>query len=110
ETTLAAKIEKLASSLRGKYAALQKQKLYEDLDRLKSGVKFSSADKYLPLAYEQAATVLDYADKDTLFFVCESGNCKERVTSASKLSQEEIKALFEEGELCKGLDKFYLTP
>ena len=109
EEALIEKIEALAKSLRGKYAAKQKEALYADIDRLKNGVKLNSADKYMPLCYPQMATILDYLGKDRLFFVGESSNCKERGLAAHKLLSEEIKALYEEGDLCKGLDTFCLT-
>ncbi len=109
DAALAEKIETLAAGLKGKHAAKQKESLYADIERLKSGVKLNSADKYLPLAYETEQTIFDYADENTLLFVCESVNCKERAASAQKLLYEEIKELLEDGTLCKGLDKFCLT-
>ncbi len=109
DTALCEKIEALAKSLRGKYAAKQKEALYADIDRLKNGVKLSSADKYMPLCYDKMATIFDYLKEGSLFFVGESGNCKERGTASQKLLNEEIKALYEEGDLCKGLDDFCLN-
>lgn len=109
DAVLVERIETLAKSLKGKYAAKQKESLYQDIDRLKSGVKLNSADKYLPLAYGPAATVFDYADDGALLFVCESANIKERAANCVKLLHEEIKALLEEGTLCKGLDDFCLS-
>ena len=109
EAEFAAQIEALSKSLRGKYAAKQKACLLADIDRLHSGVKLNCADKYLPLCYGEMATIFSYLSKDTLLFVGESANCKERGTAACKLLSEEIKALLQEGELCKGLDTFCLT-
>ena len=71
-------------------------------------VKLDSQDKYLPLAYREA-TVLDYIDGNCLLFVGESSSVRERVQNCTKLQNEEIKAMLEEGKLCAGLDKFYLT-
>lgn len=110
DEVLLEKIESLSKSLKGKYAAKQKETLFADIDRLKSGVKLNSADKYLPLAYETEQTIFDYADENTILCVCESANCKERAAAANKLLQEEVKALLEDGTLCKGLDEFCLTP
>ena len=109
DTALLEKIEALSKTLKGKHAAKQKEALFADVDRLKSGVKLNSADKYLPLAYETEKTVFDYADDNTILCVCESANCKERAAASQKLLNEEIKELLEEGTLCKGLDKFCLT-
>lgn len=109
EAELAEKIEALAKTLKGKYAAKQREALLADIDRLHSGVKLSSADKYLPLAFAAEKTIFDYADENTFLFVCESANCKERAAAAQKLLQEEIKELLCDGTLCKGVDKFCLT-
>ncbi len=100
-----AKIESFANALRGKTNAKAKELLLQDADLLKADVRLSCADKYLPLAYEKSATVLDYAD-DALLFVCDSFNVKEKANSAVNLLLEEIKELFEDGVLCKGLDSY----
>lgn len=82
--------------------------LQKDIDRLKNGVSLSSADKYLPLAYEEKATILSYADS-LLLVVCESAGVKEKANTAIKLQNEDIKYLLEDGELCRGLDEFTMT-
>ncbi len=99
------KIEALANSLRGKNNATAKENLLKDADLLKADVRLACADKYMPLAYEKSATVLDYAE-DALLFVCDSFNVKEKATAAVNLLLEEIKELFEDGILCKGLDDY----
>lgn len=106
-TELAEKIQKFASSVRGKKADVIKEKLYDDIDRLKSGVSVGSADKYLPLVYSPA-TIFDYAE-DYMLFAFETGGIKEKINSSQKLLLEDIKSGIEDGTLCKGLDKFTLT-
>lgn len=101
------KIEKLASSIRGKKTDIIREKLYSDIDRLKDGLSVGSADKYLPLIYSPA-TIFDYAENYLLFAV-ETGGIKEKVSSSQKLLYEDIKACVDDGTLCKGLDKFCLT-
>lgn len=101
------KIEHIASSIRGKKSDVIKEKLYADIDRLKSGLKLGSADKYLPVIYSPA-TIFDYAN-GYLFFALETGNIKERVASSQKLLLEDIKSCFEDGTLCKPLEKFTLS-
>ncbi len=100
-----AKIETLANSLRGKSNATAKENLMKDAELLKADVRLACADKYLPLAYEKSATVLDYAE-DALLFVCDSFNVKEKANAAVNLLLEEISELFEDGILCKGLDDY----
>lgn len=104
---LAEKIEKLAASLRGK-AVKARQALNRDAEMLRSGLKPASTDKYIPLIYENPATVLNYAD-DALLFVSDTAKVKERGNAAQTLLLEDIKDFLESGELCRGLDRFALT-
>lgn len=107
-STLADKIEEFCKNLRGKGSQIAKEHLLSDVESLRQQVHLSSLDRYLPLAYERPATVLDYAD-DALLFVSDSGRVKERAGNVTDLWNEDIKALFEEGQLCKGLDRYILT-
>lgn len=104
---LAEKIEALASSLKGK-AVKAREKLQNDADMLRGGVKLPSNDKYIPLIYPESATVLNYADDCTLF-ISDSAKVKERANAAQTLLFEDIKEFLESGDLCKGLDSFALT-
>ncbi len=102
------KIEAFANSLRGKQYAAAREMLQKDADLLKADIRLSCADKYLPLAYETKATVLDYLG-DSLLFVCDSFNVKEKANAASELLLQEVKELMQDGTLCKGLDSFCIT-
>lgn len=83
-----------------------KEKLQADLNRLQSELELYSADKYLPLAYEKPATILDYYTEDACLFISEYVSLKERAKAYLWQHQEDLKVLFEDGELCKGLDSF----
>ena len=74
------KIEKLASSIRGKKTDIIREKLYQDIDRLKNDLSVGSADKYLPLIYSPA-TIFDYA-KGYLLFALETSGIKEKTNSS----------------------------
>ena len=100
----AKKIDTLAAGLKGK-ATKAREKLYQDSDRLKQGINLRCNDKYLPLAYDSKG-IFDYFE-GTLF-VCESAKIKEKTLSQTKLMNEEIKWLLNDGNLCKGIDKFAL--
>ena len=104
---LAEKIEALAGSLRGKTAAIQRENLLADADRLKGGGQPASLDKYIPLIYEKPATLFDYAE-GALVFVSEPARVRERVRTAQWQLQEDIKTLLEEGQLCRGLTEYAL--
>jgi transcription-repair coupling factor (superfamily II helicase) len=101
---LAARIREFVKRLKDKTA---KEHLAHDLERLDAELELSSLDKYLPLAYEHPATLLDYFDpENTVLAVSEFSSAIERMRSASWQYAEDLKALFEEGELCKGLDSY----
>lgn len=102
---LAEKIEELCHTLRSKHATEQKETLYKDVDRLRSGRLPASMDKYIPLIYDTPATLFDYC-QDGLWFVSEIGKIRERVRTFHWQLQEDIKGLTAQGELCKGLTDF----
>lgn len=104
---LAAKIEELVSGLRGKTAALQRENLLADADRLRGGGSPASLDKYIPLMYDTPATVLDYA-AGSLILLSEGAKVKERLRTAQWQLQEDMKTLLEEGQLCRGLSDYML--
>ncbi len=108
ESDLKSKIESFISQLSGKGSRKAKEVLNKDIELIDAGVSLSSVDKYLPLAYECPASLFDYCGND-LLFILESGACKEKAETTSKLLNEEIKAQFENGVLAKGLDRFVLT-
>ncbi|MCD7828227.1 MAG: transcription-repair coupling factor [Clostridiales bacterium] len=99
------KISALATSLKGKKSDKIRESLFADADKLRSGVRLGSCDRYLNLVYGQPETIFDYCS-DCMLFACESGNIKERAGSVIKLLNEDIKMMFEDGVLCKGLDNF----
>ena len=104
---LAAKIEQLATGLRGKSAEAKKV-LLADVERLRTGRAPASFDKYIPLIYEQPATLFDYMGKDDLLFVSELARVKERMRSAEWQLGEDIKTLLDEGQLCRGLSDYMM--
>ena len=98
------KIEALSKGLKGK-AIKAREKLNNDIDKLRQGLHLNCLDKYLPLIYNSNG-VFDY-DFDRLFVV-ESARVKEKMIKQEKLNLEELKWFVEDGTLCKGLDKFNL--
>ena len=105
DIVFAEKIEELAHSLKGKKYDKVRQGLYSDSDSIKNHVRLGSVDKYLNLAYDKCDTIFDYCS-DFLLFAAESHNIKERAATVTKLLNEDIKMMFEEGVLCKGLDTY----
>lgn len=103
----AEKIENLAHSLKGKKHDKTRESLFADADSLKNHIRLGSTDRYLNLAYEKCDTIFDYC-KDYLLFAAESHNIKERAATTTKLLNEDIKMMFEDGVLCKGIDTYSL--
>lgn len=95
-------------TVKGKGSVKAKENIRQDIDSLEHFIGVGAPDKYLPLAYDKLATIFDYMKND-LLFVCESASAKQRFNTASALLHEDIRALFEEGILTKGIDTFTLT-
>lgn len=104
---LAEKIRALSASLKGKSVAARPA-LAADADRLMAGGAPASLDKYIPLIYDTPATLLDYAD-EALFVVSEPAKVKERARTYLWQLEEDITALLEEGQLCRGLTDYAMN-
>ncbi len=102
-------ISALKDTVKGKGSVKARERLESDIERLEHGVRVSSVDKYIPLLYDEFSTVFDYLPKDGILFVSESAAVSEHLKNSVKLLLEDIKAGFEDGILCKGLDRFALT-
>lgn len=92
---------------RGKAAQKAQKILENDLDRLNGGASVQVLDRYLPVCYEHPASLFDYAE-GAILFVSEAARVKERAKNTLWQHGEDLSALFEEGILFKGLDRFYL--
>ena len=103
---LADKIEKKLSALRGKKAPLVREKLGNDVNRLRSGELLLNCHKYYPLVYDNTATVFDYINGVICF--CEYSDIADNAAGVMAHHNEDIKILIEDGQLCKGLDGYYL--
>ncbi|MCH3973278.1 MAG: transcription-repair coupling factor [Oscillospiraceae bacterium] len=106
---LAARIRKIASSLRGKNAPLARPILQEQADMLQQGVKLSCMDKFLPILYDTPACLFSYCGEDDLVFVSETVNVKEKMRTAQFHWNEDLKADLVDGTLCRHLDSYSKT-
>jgi len=104
--SFADRIEKLAKTTRKAEARSQ---LLIKADMVKSG-RSIEYDKFLPLAYDETATVFDYLDvgRDKLI-ICESGSVKENANAYITRMNEDVADLLSEGVLCKGIESFYMS-
>ena len=105
---LCALLTEFAAGIRGKGAVKARASIHADIERVQSGLRLSSLDRYLPLLYREGATLFDYADNPMLF-VSESFSVREHASAALDMFYEQLKALLEEGVLCAGLDRYTLS-
>lgn len=101
------KLEEFLLTVKGKGSVKAKASINEDIEKLSHYINVAS-DKYLSLAYNKCETIFDYM-KDGLLFICESSSVKQKHTSAYTLLTEDIRTMFEEGVLTKGIDTYALT-
>ena len=78
-----------------------------DIKKLQTTGALSCFDKYLPIIYKTPATLFDYAE-NCVTFLSEYSAVRENIKNADKILNEDVKLLFEDGVLAKGLDKFKL--
>ena len=110
EGELSTRLREFCGKLGTKKAFAEAKKVLEkDLDQLDAGVDLASEDKYFPLAYDTFATIFDYFDKAPLFF-SERTEAREAARGLFWQYSEDLKVLFDEGQLCKGLDSYLLSP
>ena len=103
---LSEKLRALAKSLRGKNSDKAKERLLAEADSMSGGVRPANADKYLPLLCEKSATIFDYLPENALVIVGEHTGVRERAKQYEARFSDEVKALLEDGVLCRGLTDY----
>ncbi|MCH5352558.1 MAG: transcription-repair coupling factor [Acutalibacter sp.] len=104
---LAAKIEKLAPTLRGKTAPKAREILNAETEKLRNGLHLGSLDKFITMIYPNTATLFDYfSPEDSLLFFSEGNKLKDRMRTTLWQWGEDLKSFLEDGILCKGLDLY----
>ena len=103
---LAGKIEELCKKARGKRAELIRERLGADVRRLRAGELLAHSVKYYPLVYGEPSTVFDYIDGAVIF--SDYSDIMDSAAGITTRSNEDIKILLEDGQLCKGLDGYVL--
>lgn len=100
------KLEALLPKIRGKKAEEVRKRIRDDIERVSGGAACVNTDRYLPLCYDEEETLFDYTEN---VIICENTSCNESFKAAYSQYSEDIKLLFEEGVLCKGLDRYMLS-
>ncbi len=102
----AAKLSEIKKTLKTKNDETLKN-LTRDITTLENNLPLGSFDKYIPIIYSTPATLFDYGENCTLF-LSEYSAIRENIKSDDKRLSEDIKILFEDGVLFKGLEKYKL--
>ncbi len=89
----------------GKTGVLIKKNIDAELARLEEGLPLSAPDRYLPLCYNFPSTIFDYMPEGVVF-VSEYIKQKDTLKNLAAQWREDAAALFEEGILFPGCDKF----
>lgn len=105
---LAKRLEDAVSRLRSPKSEKTKEQILSDAELLKTTGSTGGLDRFIPFIEGCASTVFDYT-ADALLFVSDTAKVKEKARVFHWQLSEDIKSLFEEGLLCKGLEKYALT-
>ena len=106
---LADKIVHKAGLLKGKGSAVAREKLFSEAELIRSGAMIANADKFIGQIYDKPESLFDYFSRDTLFFVSEFSNVRDRGKAMDFQSSETLKQGIKDGFLCRGFDRFTLT-
>ena len=106
---LADKITHMAGLLRGKAAAKARERLYSEAEQIRSGITLANADKFIAQIYGKPECLFDYFDRDSLFFLSEYNNIRDRGKAMDFQSSELLQQSFADGVLARGFDRFTLT-
>ena len=68
-----------------------------DLERLRRGLPFYTADRYLPLLYEEHRTAAAYIPPDAVVILCEPSRIQERCKNWSWQLSQDVEAVLEAG-------------
>ena len=78
-----------------------------DAERLRAGVLFSDADRYLPVIYPEASGA-DYIPEDALLFLDQPSRCAERARDYVKQLTEDLRELQKRGQIAMSADSYCL--
>ena len=81
------------------------RRLRNDAERLQNGELLRCPDIYLPLLYEQPATLTDHMPQ-AVVLVSEWSRLRERCKAADALAQQEMREWLEQGTVCRELCRF----
>ena len=80
-----------------------------DIDKLRSGVPLTAADRYMALIYPEFATAASYVSRDAAVFFCDHGNLRRAAKARTEDFGLSLDAFLQSGTLAGELCEFYLS-
>ncbi len=105
DTLLAERLEQRLGEIKDTQARRRAQ---EDIQMLHHGVSITGRDRYLPLEYGGAFTLMDYMP-DAMVFICQYGGMRERFEFLDWQFEEDGKRMVQEHLPFFPKEKYYLT-
>ena len=97
------RLDELSKRVRGANIDKIRSHLAYDSELAQAGISLSNLDKYYSLAYEKPSYVFDYFE-NAVCIMSEYTSSLENIRSSLSQRREELKLLYEDGVLFKGLD------
>ncbi|WP_216831201.1 transcription-repair coupling factor [Alkalihalobacterium elongatum] len=80
------------------------QHISYEVSQLRQKIAFQSMNKYMSLYYDEKATILDYASKNSVIIIDEISRVQEMAMNLEKEEAEWLTALLEQGEVISDLE------
>ena len=106
---LADKLVREAGGLKGRGSVKARETIFAEAERIRSGVTLTNSDKFMNQLYDKPECLFDYFARDSLIFLSEYSNIRDRGRAMDYQSAEQLKAGLESGALARGFDRFSLT-
>lgn len=99
-------IKKLEKILKTNANDRQKRGISSDIDRLSSGLKVSSMDKFINLIYDDKSTLFNYILEENIIFISEIDKARDRINAIEWQNSEDIKDFLFDGTIYPELGTF----
>jgi transcription-repair coupling factor (superfamily II helicase) len=108
ESELASQLDRIRKrDKKSDYANQLEHKINSDIEKIGTDYYFPGIDRYIPFIIENAASLVQYMDSNTLIFVDEPVRVKQRIENILLENDEACKALIEKGMLIQSDQKAF---
>ncbi len=107
--TLSDTLRQHAHLLHGKNAVKQRETLFRDADAIDNGIFGAHLQKYAPFFWQDTPPTLFSYDFHTIC-ICEAHDISRTQRTIGTQHRDDMALLLADGEICRGLDGYYLEP